>query len=57
LNAGASTVFIIVWPVLKSLPPIGTLFFFASSMSAGVSTVKLGAPLAKGTLSFSAAYA
>src|SRR5256885_12431375 len=24
LNAGASTLFIIVWPVLKSLPPIGT---------------------------------
>src|SRR6266478_7242554 len=45
LKAGASTVFIIVWPVLKSLPPTGTPFFLASSIRAGVSTVRLGAPL------------
>ncbi len=49
LKPGARIVFISVWPVLKSLPPIGTLFFFASSISAGVSTVRLGAPFAYGT--------
>ena len=46
LKPGARIVFISVWPVLKSLPVIGTLFCLASSMSAGVSTVRFGAPLA-----------
>ena len=55
LKAGASTVFINVWPVLKSLPQIGAEFLFESSISAVVSTVRLGAPLAKGTPSLSAA--
>src|SRR5438105_9160911 len=40
LNAGASTVFIIVWPVLKSLPPIGSLRSSARCWSAGTSTVR-----------------
>jgi hypothetical protein len=43
---GDSDVFMKVWPVLKSLPPMGTLFLRASSSRAGVSTVRLGAPLA-----------
>ena len=47
LKPGARMVFISVWPVLKSLPVIGTPFFLrASSSSAGVSTVRFGAPLA-----------
>src|ERR1044071_1165801 len=49
---GARMVFINVWPVLKSLPQTGTLLVFASSMSAGMSTVRFGAPLAKGTPDF-----
>ena len=55
LNAGASTVFIIVWPVLKSLPPIGSVRSSASRCSAGTSTVRLGAPFANGTFSIRAA--
>src|SRR5882757_9154594 len=49
LNAGASTVFINVCPVLKSLPQIATLCSSASCCIAGKSTVKFGAPLANGT--------
>jgi hypothetical protein len=48
-------VLISVWPVLKSLPQIGTPLSFASSMSAGCRTVRFGAPLANGTPSMSAA--
>ena len=55
LKAGASTVFMSVWPVLKSLPQIGAEYCLESSMSALVSTVRFGAPLAKGTPSFKAA--
>ena len=55
LKAGASTVFINVCPVLKSLPQMGAAFFFESSIIAGISTVRFGAPLAKGTPSLSAA--
>src|SRR2546430_11022563 len=40
LNAGASTLFIIVWPVLKSLPPIGTWRSSASRSITGRSTVR-----------------
>ena len=57
LNAGASTVLISVCPVLKSLPQIGAPIFFESSCSAGMSTVRFGAPFANGIPSFSAAYA
>jgi hypothetical protein len=45
---GARIVFISVWPVLKSLPQMGTLLSSANCMIAGMSTVKFGAPLAKG---------
>ena len=45
-------VFIRVWPVLKSLPVTGTLFWRASSISAGKSKLRLGAPLAIGMPSF-----
>ena len=41
-------VFISVWPVLKSLPQIASLFFSAKLLSAGISTVRLGAPFANG---------
>ena len=41
-------VFISVWPVLKSFPQIARLFSSASVLRAGISTVRLGAPLAKG---------
>src|SRR6185437_211564 len=57
LKAGARTVFIMVWPVLKSLPPIGIFRSSASAASAGTSTQRLGAPFAKGTFSIRAAYA
>ena len=57
LKAGARTVFIIVWPVLKSLPPIGILRSAARRSSAGMSTVRFGAPFAKGRFSMSAAHA
>ena len=43
---GAISVFMKVWPVLKSLPQMGTCRSRASSISAGVSTVRCGAPLA-----------
>ena len=46
LKPGARIVFISVWPVLKSLPPMGEPVFFASSMSAGKSAERLGAPFA-----------
>ena len=54
---GAMTVFISVWPVLKSLPAMGTPCSRASSHAAGKSTVRFGAPLAKGTPSFRQAQA
>ena len=57
LKPGAISVFMNVWPVLKSLPQMGTLRSRASSSSAGVSVVRFGAPLANGTPDFSAAYA
>jgi hypothetical protein len=47
-NPGAMIVFISVWPVLKSLPAIGTPDSFARSESAGMSTQRFGAPLANG---------
>ena len=56
-NPGASSVFMNVWPVLKSLPQIGICRSRASSSSAGVSVVRFGAPFAYGTPLFSAAYA
>ena len=55
LSIGASTVLISVWPVLKSLPLIGTLCSVANWRSTGVSTARFGAPLANGTPSSSAA--
>ena len=54
-SIGARTVFNNVWPVLKSFPQTGTPRSFASVTSACVSTVRFGAPLAKGTPSISAA--
>ena len=57
LMPGAMTVFSQVWPVLKSLPEIGTPLSFASSISAGMSTVRFGAPLQNGTPSMIAAHA
>jgi hypothetical protein len=55
LNIGASTVLTIVWPVLKSLPQIGTPWSDANCRSTGVSTVRFGAPFANGTPSSRAA--
>src|SRR5712692_3317482 len=55
LRPGAIIVFIKVWPVLKSLPQIGAPRSTESCWRAGISTVRFGAPLAKGTPSFSAA--
>ena len=49
LRPGARIVLISVCPVLKSLPPMGTPSRDASSVSAGTSTVRFGAPFAKGT--------
>ena len=57
LKAGARTVLMKVWPVLKSLPQMGAFILRESSFSAGMSTVRLGAPLAKGMPSLSAAQA
>src|SRR4051794_24881787 len=57
LSAGATTVFINVWPVLKSFPAMGTLLRFASSHTAGKSSARLGAPFANGTPSFKHAHA
>src|ERR671927_526629 len=56
LSPGAMTVFIHVWPVLKSLPEIGTPRSFASCTSAGMSTDRLGAPLQYGTPSMMQAH-
>ena len=55
LNIGASTVLSIVWPVLKSLPPIATPFSRASFSRQGMSQERFGAPLANGTPSMIAA--
>ena len=52
---GAMTVLIHVWPVLKSLPQIGSRFCCASAIIAGTSTERFGAPFANGTSSISAA--
>ena len=49
LNPGARMVFISVCPVLKSFPQMATLWSCASFWIAGISTVRFGAPLAKGT--------
>ena len=57
LNAGARTLLIMVWPVLKSLPQMGAFILRESSFMAGMSTVRLGAPLMKGMPSLSAAHA
>ena len=57
LSPGAMIVFIHVWPVLKSFPEIGTPRLFASSISAGVSTARFGAPLQYGTPSMMHAHA
>ncbi len=46
LKPGARIVFMSVWPVLKSLPPIGTPLSSASASSAPMSADRLGAPLA-----------
>ena len=48
-------VFISVWPVLKSFPATGTRRVPAISVSAGMSTVRFGAPLANGIPQESAA--
>ena len=48
-SIGEITVFIMVWPVLKSLPQMATSRARASSCMAGMSTVRFGAPLANGT--------
>ena len=57
LIPGATTVFIHVCPVLKSLPLIGTPRCSASATSAGVSTARFGAPLLYGTSSIRQAHA
>ena len=54
-SIGASTVLISVWPVLKSLPEMARRRSVAKSRSAGVSTVRFGAPLQNGTPSSRAA--
>ena len=46
LKPGARIVFISVWPVLKSLPVTGTSLALASSIIAGKSKLRFGAPLA-----------
>ena len=51
------SVFMRVWPVLKSLPAIGTPSRFASSTIASTSVVRFGAPFANGTPLTIAAYA
>ena len=45
LSMGAMVVFMRVCPVLKSLPMMGVPVFSASSIMAGTSTERLGAPL------------
>src|SRR5690349_17913566 len=54
-NAGASTVFIIVWPVLPSLPATGTPRRAASSSRPGTSADALGVKLTYGQPSVIAA--
>src|SRR5437763_17080752 len=49
LKPGARIVFINVWPVLKSLPPIGTPLRSASSSLHGKSHHRLGSPFEQGT--------
>src|ERR1700746_2818348 len=49
LKAGARTVLIRVWPVLQFLPHTATLCSSDKLCIAGISTVRFGAPLAKGT--------
>ena len=56
-SPGESSVFMNVWPVLKSLPQCGSSRSLARSTSAGTSAVRFGAPLANGTPDFSDAYA
>ena len=56
-NPGAKIVFMRVWPVLKSLPATGVFVFVASSVNAGMSIVKFGAPLANGIPKVNDAYA
>ena len=55
LRPGAMIVFISVWPVFRSLPAIGDFVLRASSISAGTSALRLGAPLAYGMPSLIAA--
>ncbi len=55
LKPGARMVLIKVCPVLKSLPQIGASFFRDNSSITGRSTVRFGAPLAKGTPSINEA--
>ncbi len=57
LRPGARMVFIRVWPVLKSLPPMGTPSRSARAIMHGRSQLRLGAPLANGTPDMMAAYA
>ena len=45
LSAGAITVFIMVWPVLPSLPATATLRSLAKAVSAGTSAATLGVKL------------
>ena len=52
---GAKPLFTRVWPVLKSLPAMGTWVFSDISHMAGMSTVVLGAPMMKGQSSARAA--
>ena len=54
-SIGPITVFTSVWPVLKSLPQMGTRSSLDMRSRAGMSTVRLGAPLMNGTPSSSAA--
>ena len=56
LRPGAMTVFIHVWPVLKSLPEIGTPLLVGELHAApAMSTARFGAPLQYGTPSMIAA--
>ena len=54
-SPGAMSVFMKVWPVLKSLPQIGRLRIARQIPSTWVSVVRLGAPLAYGMPILSAA--
>src|SRR5262249_11877922 len=48
LKPGARIVFKSVWPVLKSLPQIGTLWRRAAASGPGLAAVRWGARLASG---------